>query len=508
MLDPNIARLRSQQQQAQQRLTPKPPTTGFRIGDRDPIRGTHQLIYPDGSKDPTGIKAYNAAHQPGDPVLAQQRTDGRWVMNDAVGRRTKRRSSAKPMPTREKPKNLLWVLYLKDGGLWVGGNSPEPVRIGEASAIYGIVGPFTNSYGWTYYRRASIWGDASGWIVQTLQGGGLGRDDIIPAIPSAPVVKLVNYNETGSTQELLLDTLNRRDLPITPPSNRIDGVDYYYPVASNRIDYYPRLTNWWPIPLGGGNWEISGNIVERYVGPLDVVQRRWDQGVWGNNGLTVSPMIFKKTESPQVIVDSQSGQASILGRTKVENSDVASLNPSNGISTALFSRSTNINRLWASDRYSALAVQFETKVYEAENYGIYQDSVKLGLKRYVGDQIEQLGDKTIGYPDYYYNNPEFYGLSFHKYYFEFGSNFGWIDALTNLRSELPYSGPDTPTAELWYTEGKIIKVFLSDINMLKFGSREVPISEIAIDGTMTQSTTFGYEIPPDATILAYCGSKL
>jgi hypothetical protein len=55
----------------------------FRIGDRDPVTGLYNVIYPDGSTTRNGLKIFNAAHQTGDLVLATQRSDGMMILDAA-----------------------------------------------------------------------------------------------------------------------------------------------------------------------------------------------------------------------------------------------------------------------------------------------------------------------------------------------------------------------------------------------------------------------------------------
>ncbi len=55
----------------------------FRIGDRDPVTGLYNVIWPDGSKLLNGIKIFNAAHQTGDVVVAVQRSDGMTLLDSA-----------------------------------------------------------------------------------------------------------------------------------------------------------------------------------------------------------------------------------------------------------------------------------------------------------------------------------------------------------------------------------------------------------------------------------------
>lgn len=53
----------------------------FRIGDRDPVTGLYDVIHPDGSFTPNGIKIFNSVHEFGDVVLATERSDGMMILD-------------------------------------------------------------------------------------------------------------------------------------------------------------------------------------------------------------------------------------------------------------------------------------------------------------------------------------------------------------------------------------------------------------------------------------------
>lgn len=56
----------------------------FRIGDRDPVTGLYDVIYPDGGVTRNGMKVFNAEHQFGDVVLATERSDGLMILDGVV----------------------------------------------------------------------------------------------------------------------------------------------------------------------------------------------------------------------------------------------------------------------------------------------------------------------------------------------------------------------------------------------------------------------------------------
>jgi hypothetical protein len=53
----------------------------FRIGDRDPVTGLYDVIYPDGSHTRNGIKIFNSAHEFGDVVSPTERSDGMMILD-------------------------------------------------------------------------------------------------------------------------------------------------------------------------------------------------------------------------------------------------------------------------------------------------------------------------------------------------------------------------------------------------------------------------------------------
>lgn len=79
----SIDQARSRQRQQQLRAIAPQSEAVYRIGDRIPETGSHQVIYPDGSIDLNGIKLYGAKHESGDRVLAQQRSDGAFLLSEA-----------------------------------------------------------------------------------------------------------------------------------------------------------------------------------------------------------------------------------------------------------------------------------------------------------------------------------------------------------------------------------------------------------------------------------------
>lgn len=53
----------------------------LRIGDRNPVTGLYDVIWPDGGVTQNGVKIFNSEHQFGDVVLATQRSDGMMILD-------------------------------------------------------------------------------------------------------------------------------------------------------------------------------------------------------------------------------------------------------------------------------------------------------------------------------------------------------------------------------------------------------------------------------------------
>lgn len=153
MDDLNRSRIRQTQQQAKQ---PTQPLV-YRIGDRDPATGKYEMIYPDGSKATGAEKLYSAESKPGDRVLAQQRTDGTWLLSEAGASRRRKVATVSAMPARGRKRSQVWVLYEFEGGLWVGGHQAVPVRISDRPAGLG---------------SAYVWGDHQTWEVALARNNG------------------------------------------------------------------------------------------------------------------------------------------------------------------------------------------------------------------------------------------------------------------------------------------------------------------------------------------------
>lgn len=79
----SIQEVRLQQRQQQQQAIGNRNSGTYRIGDRRDSTGRTEMIYPDGSRDPNGLKLFAADHQSGDRVLTQRRSDGLWLMSEA-----------------------------------------------------------------------------------------------------------------------------------------------------------------------------------------------------------------------------------------------------------------------------------------------------------------------------------------------------------------------------------------------------------------------------------------
>jgi hypothetical protein len=56
-------------------------TVEFRIGDRDPVTGLYDVIWPDGSFTRNGMKVFNSEHQFGDVVMGTRRSDGMMILD-------------------------------------------------------------------------------------------------------------------------------------------------------------------------------------------------------------------------------------------------------------------------------------------------------------------------------------------------------------------------------------------------------------------------------------------
>lgn len=134
-----------QRQQQQQAIEQRNPGT-YRIGDRDPATGRTELIYPDGSRDGSGLKLYGAAHQSGDRVLAQRRSDGAWLM-----------SEASPVPARP------FVSVFKDDRGYLDGrifDSPgQDVKTSTLLLIQYLWPVATSGTDTLWTRTRLLWGD-------------------------------------------------------------------------------------------------------------------------------------------------------------------------------------------------------------------------------------------------------------------------------------------------------------------------------------------------------------
>jgi hypothetical protein len=466
-IDPEIERRRLQQQQAQQQQVARNPKGVFRIGDRDPVRGTHELIHPDGSKDPTAVKAYGAAHKPGDPVLAQQRTDGRWVMSEEAGRRRRRRTTSRPMPTRETPKSSVYILYEYQGGLWVGGHSAAPERIADASLI--DYGASSNTY---EERRACVWGDRLGWKVCFREIFLGGQTKSIGVISSEGGYRTIRVKADNGTSIAPFGFQNA---------------------------------------LGAGYWEIQGNTTSfSYKDPVDTgtggTTNRYEQeqtdlhGYWDGGIITQRPTTDKRVTFSSTYTLNAVGEVPLFSGVEAP----ISRQYSNNLLAPPPSDQIDLTRLWFRDRSSALIARFAGK------QGLFSELVgTLELSRVDSSGRTTIYSESLSPLAGYQPSQHLYGADLSGYFTEFfRPNFVSRNTPNYSFAPVPngWYGGENPPSETWYTDGKVIKVLRSEIEKLKITTLDVNISEVAIDGTETLTSVLGFAIPPTANILSYCGS--
>lgn len=140
-----------------------------RIGDRDPLTGKFQVLNSDGGVSPQGVKVYNAQEQYGDRVLPFPRTDGTIALDSEKGSFIKQPTAFPHCPgylngqvfncevPKKKKKGKIWILYLLDKNLYLGGHEQEPVLIENQVK--------TAANDQTIDFNSTVWGDRDGWVV-------------------------------------------------------------------------------------------------------------------------------------------------------------------------------------------------------------------------------------------------------------------------------------------------------------------------------------------------------
>jgi hypothetical protein len=473
-----LARLRQLNQQQQAGRQAQPLT--YRIGPRDPVTGKYQLIYPDGSVATGAEKLYSAASEPGDRVLAQQRRDRTWLLREASPSRRRRSGGFNPMPGREKKKSAVWVLYEYQGGLWVGGHSAAPERIADASLIG--YGPNYPAYG---NRRACIWGDKYGWKMSFREIG----------------------NDLGGGQPF---EFNKKIGVITS-----EGSDNRLRIRDDSNTSYPTGLNGYQNVLGGGYWELQGNVtafdyrISTEIRGQTEQDTTFSHGYWDGTVITQRSTTVKLVKVDDFIdrisTNSVKGVGSMplfLGLEGAIFRDHYYDNSSNG--TTSFQRDQlDITRLWFRDRSSSLFVRFAgTAAFQFGMRGT------LTLHRATASGVDLLSSQTLA--PTVFSNSHLYGVGLDIYINNLikSGNRAWSDDHFSV-APIPngFYESASPPSEVWYTGGQVIKVLRSEIEKLKIATLNVNISEIAIDGTETITSVLGFAIPPTANILSYCGSK-
>jgi hypothetical protein len=461
-----LARLRQLNQQQQAGRQTQPLT--YRIGPRDPVTGKYQLIYPDGSVATGAEKLYSAASEPGDRVLAQQRRDRTWLLSEASPSRRRRSGGLNPMPEREKKKAIVYILYEYQGGLWVGGHSAAPERIADANLI--DYGASSNTY---EERRACIWGDRLGWKACFREIFLGGQTKSIGVISSEGDYRTIRVKADNGTSIAPFGFQNA---------------------------------------LGAGYWEIQGNTTSfSYKDPVDTgtagTTNRYEQeqtdlhGYWDGGIITQRPTTDKRVTFSSTYTLNAVGKVPLFSGVEVP----ISRQYSNNLLAPPPSDQIDLTRLWFRDRSSALIARFAGK------QGLFSELVgTLELSRVDSSGRTTIYSKSLSPLAGHQPSQHLYGADLSGYFTEFfRPNFVSINTPNYSFAPVPngWYGGENPPKEIWYTEGRVIKVLRSEIEKLKITTLNVNISEVAIDGTETITSVLGFAIPPTANILSYCGSK-
>ena len=470
MIDDLRARQQQQQQQAIDRLRSGSPA--YRIGDRDPVTGKHGLIHPDGSVTGGAEKIYSAAHQYGDRVLANRRTDGTWLLSEAGARQGRKVASASPLPRRERKRSRVYVLYDHDGGLWVGGHQANPVRICDRPI--GL-------------RQAFIWGDLQGWEVSLLRNPATPNNPYQPTAISSVGTRVDIDNPDGEFFPLgagYWEVLNKNKV-FNPSDNPVGQVGLPQPLV-------------WNFSCEAGYWSALGGYT---LGRSTYSRNATEAPVAWN------PTIFNTTENN---TGNTSCPSPPTGKILASSSTYsASRAPSQfGQTVATLSRSTDATRIWMCDRISSLSIRGLTSATLAGT-----DPNRVSVYREFQGSSNQIGTTLAGE---YQSIANPYGISDTARLHETMTSVIWSgrQGMSNYRVQAPTGGIYTPTGssltvpatnDYWYTNGKMTIVTNSEANKLKLAAQNITVKEVDVSGTETSFDVFAYSIPSTANLYSYCG---
>lgn len=251
----DLNRSRARQKDLQQRSARQPSGIG-QIGDRDPLTGRYEVIYPDGGANPNGVKVTNAWLKPGDVVLLSPRTDG------VIAIESDKATSPPSPPIFNAPiegkKAKTWIFYADDNQLYVGGHQAEPVLLGPVVDV--SLFPSWESNGEIYTSDPAsdnfhVWAEGDEWIAtwRTIETSFI------------HVSKPAFYSFEGSQERKTVAFI---------PYDLHRGAQYY------GVYIYDRFLGR-GMPLGGGFTSIS--------------QRYWDTSSWyWNVGSWLEPFYTRK----------------------------------------------------------------------------------------------------------------------------------------------------------------------------------------------------------------------
>lgn len=422
-----------------------------RIGDRDPVTGRYEVLEPDGGVDPNGIKVFNSQEQYGDRVLPFRRLDGAIGLDSEKGSKVRTPTAFPKCPgylasqvfNCEEPKPVkkdgkIWILFLYNNQLYVGGHKQAP------ELIYNPIPPeFAPDSSFSAFplnvqaniqdikNMATIWGDDQGWEAS------YGVNNPVPS---------VGFAIEGASKNSPSYTRNGNDLQSNSRGRLGKGLFLRYDRVFNNS--------------GGGNY---GESWKNTIADFDGAPKGS-----GSDQFTSVLVPFVSNTTGRTIVETYPAPHSNKGVNFVAEDRNAAVGPS-----TMLRSWTNSCEIIYRDRFQALFSRFNASASSGTLEYIVSDGKKDTILFSIGTSGSQNQETLRPYIAGISNRPTF--------------NFPFV---TDLGDVVP-SGGSFGTKYIHFNEFREYKVRVYDVYS----------KSSLIDGIFEEVTVSAWGIPPGSRIL-------
>jgi hypothetical protein len=364
-----------------------------RIGERIAETDRYEVLFPDGSKNPNGIKVFSAEHTIGDVVLPYPRPDGTIALDSNKGMSLARLPES---PKRvEGPKGKVWIFYEHAGKIWIGGHQAVPVEIGTIAEFGNVWATYNSAEkpSLSVHLKCHIWANGDRWIAGYMDA----FNGSTPLTGPRTLVRVEN-----GVKKILPIEFDNADEPYV--ADWTDTMYSVFPLGGGLLHYVRRV---------GGSIVLTGQNPNSHAGSYAYRFSIWDGISNTFNDLTLNysdqslppwpfaDFVVNRQMAGTIPIPSASGSRSYGGQYAANNN-------THGVQTAAFSSSIDYPIL--SDGTSCYWIREE--VQSSGGGDIYPVRVGNNIYQSPGDSVTRkytlyLGTTKIRTQD----SPKFFGIN-------------------------------------------------------------------------------------------------